>query len=240
MLKCYIIDDEQHSIDAISNYIEKMPNMCVIGSNISPIFALDEIRNTNRPHIVFLDIEMPELSGLDVADLLPSEIAVIIITGHTHYALKAFEKNALGFLLKPFSFEMFAKSINKMNIMLEKLQSISKATEQEKLFVKSGAKNKLIQLNVNSIFLIEALDHYVTIHTQDESHVVHVTMSTIANKLPRVTFIRIHKTFIVNLDKIKSIEYNQVVLDNGSKIPCGGELYRKSFLEIIHSKTIKK
>lgn len=118
MTTCYIIDDDSYAIDALTKYINELPWLSIIGSQTNPLLALNEIENGPQPDIVFLDVEMPELSGLEVADRLPQQTLVIITTAYRQYAFDAFEKQVMGFLLKPFSFRMFAKTLDKVKSWL--------------------------------------------------------------------------------------------------------------------------
>ncbi len=118
MTTCYIIDDDSYAIAALTKYIDQLPWLSLIGSHTNPLLALAEIQDGPLPDIVFLDVEMPELSGLELADQLPEQTMVIITTAYRKYAFEAFEKQVMGFLLKPFSFRMFAQTLHKVKTWL--------------------------------------------------------------------------------------------------------------------------
>src|SRR6185437_2356626 len=118
MTTCYVIDDEEHAIDTLVGYINKIPGLKLVGTNTNPLEAIEEIRNRQRADIVFLDVDMPELSGLDVADIISPFTSVIFTTAFPNYAVQAFEKNGSDFILKPISFERFTKSVMKVKDML--------------------------------------------------------------------------------------------------------------------------
>ena len=138
MVTCYIIDDDIHSIEAITKYIVRLPNLILIGSNINPLIAIEEIRNGKKPDIVFLGVEMPELSGIEVADLLDPNIAIVFTTSYSKYAINAIQKDAMDFLLKPFSFEMFLKCIHKVKNKISLLKNDNKESDSKEIFVNTG------------------------------------------------------------------------------------------------------
>jgi two-component system LytT family response regulator len=238
MLTCYIIDDEAHAIEALTRYIEKMPELLLIGSHTNPILALAEIKD-NVPDLVFLDVEMPELSGIELAELLPAGVTVIFTTAHARYALNAYEKDVVAFLLKPFSFAMFLKAVTKASTGLQKTKEQISTQASTHIFIKKDNKN-VIQLNLSDIISVDAIDHYICIHlNKNDKHVTHISMKEVLQKLPDVNFIRIHKTHIINIDHIQSIEGNQVVMSNHKKIQLG-ETYKSAFLEKIQSRMLKR
>ena len=118
MTTCYVIDDEEHAIETLVGYINRLPGLNLVGANTNPLEAIEEIRNHRRADIVFLDVDMPELSGLDVADIISPFASVIFTTAFPNYAVQAFEKNGSDFILKPISFERFTKSVTKVQDML--------------------------------------------------------------------------------------------------------------------------
>lgn len=206
MFTCYLIDDDSYAIEALTKYIDKVPWLSLIGSNTNPLNALAEIQSGATPDIVFLDVEMPELSGIEVAKLLPKGLAVVFTTSYKQYAFDAFQLDALDFLLKPFSFETFLKSVNKV---VTRIQITKKAIEDpisRQILVKIGSTNKVVQLEKSKIIFIEALNHYVCIHTSTNKYVSHISISEIEQKLILSNFFRVHRKYIVNTDMIKSIE----------------------------------
>jgi two-component system LytT family response regulator len=238
MATCYIIDDDIHAIEATAKYIVKTPNLTLLGSNTNPLVALEQIRSSQQKlDIVFLDVEMPELSGIDLADLLDPSIAVVFTTSHSKYALQAFQKDAFDFLLKPFSFEMFLKAIEKVRSRIQNVEPKNSNNDIEKIFINIGTKGKIVQLVISEILYIEALDHVACIYTQSEKYMSRVSIKTIESQLPTTIFIRTHRSFLVNIDLIKSIEGNMATMSNGISIPFG-ELYRRRFMDKIKSRII--
>lgn len=234
MHTCIIIDDEIHSVDALRGYIEKVPELKLMESYNNPLTALEEIRNGNKPDIVFLDVDMPELSGIEVAELLPKDIAIIFTTGHSKYALQAFQLDAFDFLLKPFNYSTFHKSVTKV---IERIGKVSSKEEIESMFINPGTKGKIIQLLIAKISHIEALDHSVCIFLQNEKFVTKVNLKEILQKLPPSRFIRVHRSFVINMELIRAVETHFIVLQNNERVPLG-EVYKKSLRERIQHKTI--
>ncbi len=233
-LTCYAIDDESRSVKTITDYIEKTPHLELIGSHTNPLIAIAEIEQGQRPDIVFLDIEMPELSGIDVNDLLDPSISVVFTTAHSKYALQAFEKNAVDFLLKPFSFEMFLKSVNKVR----GIRAIKKNNKPEpdcmQIFVNPGVKGKIVQIDLTEVTHIEAMDHSVCFHLPTERVVTNMSIKKIQEKIPTSKFIRVHRAYIVNINYIKIIDANEITLRNGMQIPFG-EVYRHALMNKVQS-----
>ncbi|WP_295672412.1 response regulator [uncultured Mucilaginibacter sp.] len=157
MNTCYVIDDEEHAIDTLVNYINKLPALNLVGTSLNPLKAIDEITNSIQVDIVFLDVDMPEISGLDVADIISPHTAVIFTTAYPNYAVQAFEKNGSDFLLKPISFERFTKSVTKVQSLIRSKKVAETHHEDEQFFINPGIKGRIIQLSYSEIIYIEGL-----------------------------------------------------------------------------------
>ena len=239
MNTCYVIDDEEHAIDTIVGYINKHPGLSLTGSSISPLQGIEDIRNAGQVDIVFLDVDMPELSGMDVADIISSFTSVIFTTAFPNYALQAFEKNGSDFLLKPISFERFVKSVTKVQNLIQAKSNSDKTPEDDQyFFINPGVKGKMIQLNYSDILYIEGLKNYVVIYTIDNKYITYLSMKEVEKAIPHNRFIRIHKSFIVSLNKIKSIDGNNVILSQNSELPIGTS-FKDSFIDVINTKTLR-
>lgn len=237
MLTCYIVDDESWSIESTTRHIDRMPNIIVIGNNTNPLIAIKEIKE-KKPDIVFLDVEMPELSGIDVADLLPRSINTVFTTSHSKYALKAFEKDASDFLLKPFTFEQFVKCVNKLENKINLINRNPEPLENEKIFINTGVKGNFLQVPVDQIIYVKAVEHSITIKTIDDGFITRISLKEVEDKLPASKFSRVHKAYIVNIDLILSIEANTILMQNKTVIPFGG-VYKKIFLDKIRIRTLQ-
>ncbi|WDF77692.1 LytTR family DNA-binding domain-containing protein [Mucilaginibacter sp. KACC 22773] len=231
-MNCYIIDDELHSIDTIKGYILKSDKLQFAGSSTNPVRGQSEINSRDDVDLVFIDIDMPDVSGLELTKLIPSEIAVIFISAHHKYAVDAFELNVVDFLLKPISLPRFLKAIQKVETVKGALLKDTYRSS-DSLFISPGTRGKVIQVHLNQIVYIEGLKNYVIVHlTSEEKHITYLTMSEIEMALPQVQFIRIHKSFIVNKSMIQSIEGNMITVNSKIQLPLG-HTYKDKFKDII-------
>jgi len=239
MYICYIVDDETFSIEALEGYINKMPELILLKSFTNPLVALKEIRLGAQPDIVFLDVDMPELSGLAVADLLPESISIVFSTAHAKYALNAFQKDAVDFLLKPYSFETFEKTITK----IKRRRNLSDAAQLAKppiksIFINPGTKGTVTQIVLSEILYIETKDHLIEIHLQTETLTSNIGLQGMLDQLANDSFVRIHRSYIVNIDYIKSIENNNIRLKTNKEIPLSTS-YKIELLQKIKHRTIR-
>lgn len=240
MYRCFIIDDEQHAIETLVKYAADSGLLEVIGTAQNPIEGVKAVNSMKDIDITFLDVDMPEISGLDVADLIYENTAVIFTTGHAAYAVQGFEKNISDFLLKPISFEKFLKSVNKVIKSLDKLRAETPEDKERKkyFFVNPGIKGKMIKINYKDVELIEALNNYIVIHTADQAkQIIYLTMKEIEAGLPEDNFFRIHKSHIINIDKITMIEGNKITV--GKHILPIGVSYKEKLLIKINEYLIK-
>jgi len=238
MYTCYVIDDEDHAIDTLVNYINKLPGLNLVGTSLNPLKAIDEITNSNQVDIVFLDVDMPEISGLEVADIISPHTSVIFTTAYPNYAVQAFEKNGSDFLLKPISFERFTKSVTKVQNLIRAKKSTEHHPEDEHFFINPGIKGRIIQLSYSEIIYIEGLKNYVVLYTIDSKHITYLSMREIEKLLPVSRFTRIHKSYIVNIDRIKSIDGNNVILSPTIELPIGIS-FKDSFIHLINGRTLR-
>ena len=229
-LTCYIIDDEYHSIEILEKYINQPPGLELAGSSTNPLLALEELCKITTPDIILLDVDMPQLNGLDVADLIGSASNIIFTTSYREYAPEAFEKNAVDYLLKPINYTRFLKAVTRVR------SNISSATDQASInpffFVKSNIKGKFNRITISKILYIENIGNYIIIHMNDEKVTTYLTLAEVLSKLPIESFSRIHQSYIINHAVINSLEYGQVRLTGEVNIPIGST-YRTSFREKI-------
>jgi DNA-binding LytR/AlgR family response regulator len=235
MNTCYVIDDDYYSIKVLSGYIAKMPDLKLIGSSLSPLQAIHDINERKDVDIVFLDIDMPELSGLDVADMIAPSANIIFTTAHDRYAVRAFEKNGYDFLLKPISFERFIASVTKVKRLINTGRTSDNLPDC--FFINPGVKGKLIRLDYSEILYIEALKNYIIIYTPTDKHITYSSMKEVESAVPDTRFVRIHKSYIVNIEKIKLIDGNMVVLPNEVVLPMG-PLFKNNLIRIIDAITL--
>ena len=219
-INCLIIDDEPASQDVLKKFISDISWMEIKGICNNAIEAI-EIVEKERIDVLFLDINMPKLSGLSFYKSLHNPPLVIFTTAYSEYAVDGFNLNAVDYLLKPFSFDRFYQSVEKVRNIVNK--------NSNQLVLKSDKKLFLVQLD--DILYVESLGDYIKVHTSNQNLVVYKTMNAISNSLPEDKFFRVHKSFIINLEKISYVEGNQIAIDN-NKIPIG-QKYKSIFLDTI-------
>lgn len=233
IIKALIVDDEPLAQNVIQQYAKKLPQLSIEGTCNDAICAHDVLQK-KEIDLLFLDINMPKLSGIAFLRNLKSAPLVIFTTAYSEYALEGFELDAIDYLKKPFSFDRFCKAVFKAEELLQLKHTSHLQTNTENLtdflFIKSNKKT--IKVKFNDIYYIEGLGDYIQIHLQNQKIVTNLSMKKILNLLPERKFYRIHKSFIISLDKIDLVEGNMVQI-NKNKLPVGNS-YRQDFMEFIN------
>lgn len=225
MIECVIVEDEPRALEIIQRYIKKIDFLDLKASLREPIRAI-EIINDLRPQLLFLDISLPEINGFQLFSLLTCKPFVIFTTAYPQHAVKSYEVDALDYLLKPISFDRFVKSVSKA------YQLISRSSERSSdsiIFLKSGFQ--IHRVSVDAIICIEKKGNYLTFYLSDKQIIVRENMSDVFSLVPEHRFVRIHKSFVVSLKHLETIEAHQVTLGK-LKIPIG-VTYRESFLSKV-------
>ncbi|MGB8192839.1 MAG: LytTR family DNA-binding domain-containing protein [Chitinophagaceae bacterium] len=217
MYKCLVIEDEPLAQQVLKKYIADHPMLQLVGVCNDALEAQQVLSNEKVP-ILFLDINLPKLSGINFLKSLPDPPAVIFTTAYPEYAVEGFDLNAIDYLMKPFSFERFLKAVNKA---IEKLkQSNVQAPAENAGFIFLKADKKVFRVNTADILFCEAVDDYVKVITTDEQYLVHSTLKKLLDELPSSNFIRVHKSYIIAKDKIRFFEGNYVKVGDRD-IPIG-------------------
>jgi DNA-binding LytR/AlgR family response regulator len=212
-MKCIIVDDDPIALRLLKQLISKTNDLDLIGEFLSAEEALSFIDAKNQIDLIFLDIEMPGMTGIDFIRTQKYNSQVILVSGHTGYAAEAFEYNVTDFLTKPLNFERFLKSVEKALQISENIKTSNKINKTGDLYLKQGSR--LIHINERDILYIEALADYVTVNCSNgEKYTILSTMKSIENKLTNDDFARIHRSFIIRLEKIKEIEDDSVSIGN--------------------------
>lgn len=231
MIRTIAIDDEPLALQLVTGYIKKTPFLELVGEFDNPISAM-EFLDHNPAELIFLDIQMPDLTGTEFARIIQNGPKVIFTTAYEKYALEGFRLEAVDYLLKPFSYEEFLVASQKAKKLLEMEQKASSIeANNEFLFLKS--EYKIRRINFNDILYIEGLKDYIKVYLVNEQKPVlslH-TMKSIESKLPEHKFMRIHRSFIVNLDRIQTIDRLRIVFGN-EYIPVGDQ-YKDKFQEFL-------
>ena len=234
---CLVVDDEPLARDLMRSHIEKLENFEIIAECGDAMKALQELRN-HHVDLMFMDIQMPQITGIEFLKTLKHPPKVIITTAYREYALDGFELDVVDYLLKPITFERFLKSINKYyQITQEEKQNIvpvtfAAPTGEEFIYVKEN--KKVIKLYLNNILYVEGLSEYVQIHTTNKKIITKTSMTNMQDKLPDSGFMRIHKSFIVSLTKIEAFTAHSIEVP-GKELPIGRS-YKNSVLEALQYK----
>lgn len=231
--KCIIVDDEPPATRILENYIEKVSFLEKVGVFHDSLKAF-EFLNTQTVDVIFLDIQMPQLTGLQVSRIISKDIKVIFTTAYPDFALEGFELNATDYLLKPISFERFYQAVSKLNS--EPKTELSIQNTNEFIFIKTDGKNKFQKVFLNDILYIESLQNYVCIHTLKQQIITHSSLKNIIESLPSTDFIQIHKSFVVAVKHIDSTDSFSVFI-NGKELPIGAT-YKDAFFEKIDKNKI--
>jgi DNA-binding LytR/AlgR family response regulator len=240
MINCIIVDDEQHAIDILDHYVKQTPHLHLVASFINPIEAL-QLLGQQKIDLVFLDIQMPELSGIDFIRAIQNKSRVILTTAYSDFALEGYELNVVDYLLKPIRLPRFLAAVQKA---AEQINSIHEAPQQgpsedDYIFVKTESKGKLLKINLADIDFIESMKNYVVIHRGGQKTLVYTSMKELEERLPGKQFIRVHKSFIIPIFRITGIEGNIVRLKNVTAEILIGENYKAELMEIIRGKMIQ-
>jgi two-component system LytT family response regulator len=234
VLKCLAIDDEPVALEILEDYIAKVPFLECEGVFRDPLKALDYLRK-NRVDLIFLDINMPDLTGIQFLKTLKKQPLVIFTTAYSEYALESYDYDAVDYLLKPIEFERFVKASNKACEILEvKVKDLPIFTgERDHIFIKSGTN--FHKVKTKNIFYIKGTGNYVTFVLDQKEILSLLTMTKALEALPQDFFFRIHKSYIVNSLHVDLIE-NEEVRIGGERIPIG-DSYRQGFFESIKKYT---
>lgn len=231
-IRCLAIDDEPLALKQIGAYIEKTPFLKSIALCHSAFEAM-ELLTKNEVDLMFVDINMPDLTGMDFVKSLTKKPQVIFTTAYSDHAIEGFQVDALDYILKPISYAVFLKAANKAKAWFElnHKQTEIIQTTQDCIFVKS--EYKLIRILLSEIKYIESSNEYIQIHLiNDEPITTLIRLKVMEEQLPKDKFMRVHRSFIVNLDRVKVIERNRIIFDHNTYIPVGDQ-YKDSFQTFI-------
>lgn len=240
MINCIIVDDEQHAIDVLVHYISQTPYLNLLASTTNPIEAL-QIVATQNVDLVFLDIQMPELSGIDFIKAINGKAQVILTTAYSEFAMEGYDLDVIDYLLKPIRLPRFLTAVQKAVKDLNETNTEIPVPDPEDdyIFVKTESKGKLIKINLEDIYYIEGMKNYVAIYRNGQKTLVYTSMKEIEERLPHKQFIRVHKSFIIPIAKITGIEGNMVRLQDVTSEILIGENYKADLMEIIRNKMIQ-
>jgi len=232
-IKCIVTDDEPIARKGLRGYIEKINYLSLIGE-CEDALQLNTLLKTEKPDLLFLDIEMPYLSGLDLLSNIQNPPKVIITSAYEKYALKGYELDVIDYLLKPIPFERFVKAVDKVYHLLEKE---SAKDTNDYIFVKSDKQLKKIFFE--DILFIESMENYINIYTTSSKEVVYSTLKLFLESLPSDLFLQVHRSYVVNIKHIHSIEGNMLHIGN-YEAPVARNLREQAFNTILNNRLITK
>lgn len=239
-LSCFIIDDEPLALGLLETYVKRTDFLVLEGKYTSALAAVEDIY-TQRPNLVFLDIQMADLNGLEFAKSISPETRIIFTTAFEQYALESYRLNALDYLLKPFSYADFLRAATKALQWYElkhKAEETGGDVVKDSVFIK--VDYKLVRLEIRRILYIEGFKDYIRIYLEDDSRplMTHMTLKAFEAMLPSDKFMRVHKSFIVHTDKIKEVEKNKIIFGK-IRIPVS-DSYRDLFQSYIGAKILSE
>ncbi len=243
MIKCLVVDDEPLALHILEDYISKIPFLQLVKATTNPIEALQLVQE-GSVDLVFLDVQMPELTGIQFLKIANGKVKVILTTAYSQYALEGYELDVVDYLLKPIAFDRFYKSVQKAQQIVSPsaasaLPAKEEPAQQQDLlsdFIFVKTEHKIQKVYLNDILFIEGLKDYISIFTTTERIITLQIMKKMEEALPERHFIRVHKSYIVAINKIDSIERSRIWIKD--KIIPVGDTYREEFFKIIDAKNI--
>ncbi|MEJ5265005.1 MAG: LytTR family DNA-binding domain-containing protein [Bacteroidales bacterium] len=230
-MNCIIVDDDKLSRKILEGYIKKTAGINLLGSFSNAPDAIRYLKKKNDIELIFLDIEMPEMTGIDFLNSVIDPPQIIITSSKGKYALDAFDFDVADFLLKPFTYNRFTKAIEKVMNRIQR-HSLNLGSKKSEIFIKKNST--LVKLRYEEILYIEALENYVVFNTYTEKFTVHSTMKALVTKLPP-SFIRVHRSYIINLNAINEIDDNIILIrtnEGDITIPIG-KAYRENLMNTL-------
>ena len=232
-LKCIIVDDEPPATRILEKYVEKVSFLEKVGVFNDSLTALAFL-NSNVVDVIFLDIQMPQLTGLQLSKIISKDIKIIFTTAYPDFALEGFELNAIDYLLKPIAFERFYQAVSKLNSSPK--SEVQNNSQPDFIFIKTDGKNKFSKIFLTDILYVESLQNYVCIHTSNEQFIMHSSLKNVVESLPQNDFIQIHKSYIIALKQIQSTDSFSVFISN-KELPIGAT-YKEAFFARIEENKI--
>lgn len=240
MIRCLAIDDEPLALKQLENYISKVYFLQLVSACQSAMDAID-ILGKEKVDVLFCDINMPDLDGMSFIKSLTNPPLVVFTTAYSEYAVEGFKVNALDYLLKPFSFSDFLRAAMKVRnqFELENKPDSPESCQDDSIYFKTDYK--IVRVEIDRILYIEGMSEYLKIHLDNvrEPVIVLLSMKKIEDRLPSGKFMRIHKSFIINLHKISQLTKGQVIMEGGATIPTG-ELYRNRLMEHVNARFLTR
>jgi len=229
-LKCLIIDDNPLAVDLLLAYIAKLPDLIIVGSSTDPLEGLRLLKNQS-PDLVFLDIQMPGLNGLEFMHAAGDSCRFILVTAYSEYALDGFEHGVVDYLLKPVSFDRFCKAFNRVTAQLKPVSTANETNhEAPHIFIRTD--QRLQKIFLRDILYIESQQNYIMLYAANGKLMSLQPLKRIMGELPAASFTQIHRSYVVNLEQVTAIERNRLFIGQ-TELPIG-DLYRQQLLDRLN------
>lgn len=242
MIRCIAIDDEPLALEQLKAYIHKVPFL-QLAAACQDAFSAMSVMASEEVDVIFIDINMPDLNGMDFVRSLVERPLVVFTTAYSEYAIEGYKVDAVDYLLKPFGFEEFQHAANKVKKQYELLSGTSKAVQTDNLddvlFLK--ADYKMVRVNIKDIRYVEGMSEYLRIYLDGEKKplVTLLSMKKMEERLPKEMFMRVHRSYMVNLKKIQEVAKLRILMDKETYIPVG-DLYKEQFYKYVNNKFVSK
>lgn len=233
LLKCIIVDDEPPAIRLLEKFVNQVSFLKLVAATTKSIEAL-EIIEKNGIDIVFLDIQMPNLTGIQLSKVIRDETKVIFTTAYPQFALESYDLQATDYLLKPFTFERFYQAVQKIKPQF--MREDKRQQKEDYLFIKTDGKNNFEKVYLNTICYIEGLKNYIAIHLIDKQIITYSSLKGLKENLPQNEYLQIHKSYIISIRHIKKTTSTSVFI-LGNELPIGNT-YKTNFFNVINSKKL--
>ena len=230
-IKCVLVDDEPLAIKVLQNYFVNFPDFEVVGTFNNSLDALDFVNN-NTVDALFLDINMPMMTGFELISLLENKTKVIITTAFREFAAESYDLEVLDYLVKPIPLPRFIKCINKITTEYNLKNNIKTETVRTDSHIFIKVDKKMMKINIDEILFIEGMKEYIKVVTPDKTYITHKSLTSQSEELPTDRFMRIHKSYTIALDKVKSIEGNRVQIHTYT-IPIGRNFSKDVKVKIL-------
>ena len=240
MIRCLAIDDEPLALKQLVSYIMQTPFLELVAACQSAVEA-KEILHNEQIDALFVDINMPDLNGLDFVKSLSTPLLVVFTTAYSEFALEGYKVNAIDYLLKPFGLDDFIRAAQKVKKQYELMNavSVSVVDMDDAIFFKT--EYKIVRVDIKQIMYVESMSEYLKIHLVDEPKpiIVLLSMETIEERLPMNSFMRVHRSYIINLKMIKEVNKSRIIMNSDTYIPIGDN-YRDAFNNYLNTKFLTK
>jgi len=237
-MNCIIVDDEPMGREGLADYVTEIDQLKLVGLCKNAIEANNLMAET-KVDLIFLDIQMPKLSGLEFIRSLENPPLIIICTAYPSYAIEGYDLNVLDYLVKPITYQRFLKACNKAKTQFQLINNSNEPSSVKENFFFVKCDNQFVKIIINDILYIESLQNYISIKCQDKNYVTLISLKNVLKELPESSFMQIHKSYVVNLDTVQSIEGNQLII-NEDKIPISRSLRKEVYDRVLKNKVLKK